>query len=74
MDDKPAAPGSIALDPHVSAVGVHEMFHNGEAESGPTEFARAGFIHPIEPFEHARAVGFRNADPGVCHYNLNHGA
>jgi hypothetical protein len=42
-----------AFGPDLSAVELHDVFDDGEAESGAAGFAGAGFIEAIEPFEDA---------------------
>jgi hypothetical protein len=43
-------------------MGFHDMLDDGEAQPGPAEFARAGFIDPVESLEDTRPVRFRDAD------------
>src|SRR6266478_9851878 len=55
----------FALHPNAAAVGLDEMFGNGEAESGAANLAGTSNIHAIETFENARLIGLGNADAGV---------
>ena len=54
-----------ALDADGAAMELDDMFHYRQAQAGPAEVAGACFIDPIEPFEDARDVPFRYADPAV---------
>src|SRR6266478_4457361 len=55
----------FALHPNAAAVGLDEMFGNGQAESGAADLAGTSDIHTIETFKNARLIGLGNTDAGV---------
>ena len=70
-DNKPGSYGLIWLYPNLASVRVHNMLHDGQPQSRPTEFARPGFIHAIETLEDPRSISFGNADAVIGHGELD---
>jgi hypothetical protein len=43
----------LALGFHASAVQLRDVFNDGKSQTGPTEFAAAGFVSAVKAFEDA---------------------
>src|SRR5687767_14930872 len=56
-----AAVAEFALDPDFAAVGLDDVFDDGEAEAGAALVAGAGAIDTVEAFEDAALRFGRNA-------------
>src|SRR5437016_1319794 len=41
----------FAFGPDFAAMALDDVFDNRQAQAGPALFARARFVHPIEPLE-----------------------
>src|SRR5215216_3835803 len=45
-----------ALRPHAAAVGLYQMLHDGETQTGAPHLARAARVHSVESLEDSRQV------------------
>ena len=43
----------------------HDVFDDGQAQTGSPEFFRTSFVHPEEPFKNTSLGLFGNTDPGI---------
>src|ERR1039458_10722476 len=43
----------LAFDPGLSAVGLNNMFDNGQPQAGAAAFPGAGAVHAVEPLKDA---------------------
>ena len=66
-EEKFRAVAEFTFDPDFTAVGLHNVFHNGKPQAGAARFTGAGAIHAIESFKDAFAGFFRNAGTVVAH-------
>ena len=49
-------PAGGALGLHPPAVGLHEMLHDSEPQTGTPLIPGAGGVRAVEPFEHSRQM------------------
>src|SRR5258708_1852345 len=57
----------LALYADLASMRLHDMFHDGQPQTGPSRLPGAGLIHAIEAFKKTRQVLIHNTDPGVLH-------
>src|SRR5207245_2063192 len=60
-----------AFHPQLSAVRLHNMLGDREAQSGATDLARARHIDAVEPLKDTLLVSLRDANPVVGDGNLD---
>ena len=51
MDNKSTPLPQSTFDTDVAAVGLNDVLDDGQAEARATQFATAGLVDPVEPFE-----------------------
>ncbi len=59
-----------ALGPNTAAVGLDQVFGNGQPNAAAAARPRARFIHPVEAGEDKRQVFGRDTDAGISHRDL----
>ena len=62
---RPAA--DLARHRRRAAVQLHQLVHQGQADAGALDRARAGVLHPAEPLEDVGERVGRDAAPGIAH-------
>src|SRR5262249_6098737 len=60
----------LALDFEKPVVSLDDVFHNGEAKPGSSEFAGASFIDAIKPLSEAREICLRYPTAGISNCNF----
>src|SRR5207245_2863687 len=65
------AHAQFALQPHFSAVRLHDVLDDGQAETGAARLARARPIHPVKPLEDTVARFRRDPRAVVPHPDLD---
>jgi len=55
----------LAVDPDLSAMGLDDVFDNGEAKAGSAQLSGAILVHPVEALENSVDVFHRYADSRV---------
>src|SRR5262249_56785677 len=60
----------FALRPHLVAVALDDVFHDGEPETGRALLARTGLVDAVKPLEHP-LQRIRNARAVVLHAQLD---
>ena len=70
-DREDAPPADLTGRGQLAAVELHELLHEGEADSRALVAPSLRAFHAVEPFEHARQLVFGNAVARVEHGQLN---
>src|SRR6185312_16465019 len=60
-----------AFDTHFAAVGLDDVFHDGQAEAGAALLPRARLVDAVETFEYPGKRFSRNAGAVIAHGELH---
>ena len=69
---KAGAFSGLAIDDDLTAVSLHHLLHDSQAQSGAAGGASAGGVDAIEAFEEVRQMFGRDANSGILHAYFDH--
>ena len=71
IEGEGAALSQLAVDGDIAAVGLGDMFDDGQPQAGAAELAAARLVHPVEPFEQTGEMLFGDAHALVLEADLD---